>query len=361
MTKAKILMIFFVIVSSLIIFPNKTNAVTVTSEKVVTSTNGSVDYIIKGLELEEQASYQWAIEKTQDAQITNWYDVTAPDYTTGTIKISISISNENQLAILKTTDTAYVTVRKVGETINLLENYKVDLSLPILKTFGTGKSDVYRGIYEIVTIYGMKASNVSFKFEKITDVNIINNYIDNNHDLSGLDLKGIENFPSLSDTTWKSVHQKYSYNVESEKGQIIDTEVPAENGLYYLWLLGNEDGIKTLYGQAIVEVGEVTKINTNTGNNDNSNSNNNNNNQNQQTSGITNSGTSNSGTKDNKTSNSGTTNNGIQNNSNQKDTTIATGTMPKAGITTGIILIEISVVGIVIFTYYRYNKLKDIK
>ena len=360
MTKAKMLIIMMLICAITIVFPNivkaETTTETITYEKIVTSTNGSVEFLIKGLKLEEGASYQWAIEKSKDAQITNWYDVLAPEYTTGNIKITLLVDNKNQLEILKSTDTAYITVRKVGETINLLENYNVDLSLPLLKDFSINKSSSYRSApdneaYNINTIYGINASNVSFKWEKITDADIVNNYIDNNHDLSGLNLKGKEGFPSLSDTSWKSVHQK-GFPYSEELGVIYNKEVPTEDGLYYLWLKGSSSDVKTLYGQAVLEVGEVTKINT-TPNNNNSNNSNNNNNQNQQTPGSSNN-------QNNNQNNQGQQAN--QNNNNQKqDNTTATGTLPKAGLTVGTTTTLIVVLGIAIFGFYKYNKLKDIK
>lgn len=264
--KKKILMILAIILiamSLLFINQKSVRAAEVTAEKVVTSTNGTVDYIIKGLELEQGASYQWAIEKSPTATITNWYDVSAPNYTTGEVRVSILSTNETQLEILKSTDTAYITIRKSNDTSNVLSSYKVDLTLPLLKSYVLEKSIWYdrktlgNPAYKVTGVYGIRG-NISFKWEKITDSNIVNNYIDNNHDLSGLKLKGRESFPSLSDTSWKSV-------VKSIAGeyQILNREIPEEDGLYYIWLQGSAEGTKTIYGQTVVEVGKVTKIEKN--------------------------------------------------------------------------------------------------
>ena len=350
MKKIKIIMVILVIISSILLIANYSNAATDTSEKTVTSeknvpsTNGSVDYIIKNLELEDGASYQWAIEKSKEAEIVNWYDVTAPEYSTGNIRITISSENSNQLAVLKSTDSAYITVRKVGEKTNILENYKVDLTLPLLKAFTVTKSVWYdyatsNPAYEITSAYNIKASNIVFKWEKITDADIVNNYIDNNHDLSGLKLKGKESFPSLSDTSWKSVHATKSQN----KGEILNNEKPAENGLYYLWLKGSADDTKTIYGYVILEIGEVNKIDKNLSDKDsqnNDNSNNSSKNDNQQKS------------DDNKNTNISATN---------KDTTTAPGILPNTGIGFGLIVAMISLVGAGLFTYLKYNDFKDIK
>lgn len=341
--KKKILMILAIIsIITVLLFANQNlvnGASTVTSEKIVTSTNGSVDYIIKGLKLEDGANYQWAIEKSKSATIANWYDVTAPEYSTGNIKITISVENENQLAILKSTDTAYVTVRKVGETANILEGYQIDLTLPLLKAFLVSKDTWYHNgpnnpSYDITTVYGIGASNVSFKWEKITDANIVNSYIDNNHDLSGLKLKGKESFPSLSDTSWKSAHSDALAGIT-----IKNNEEPTENGLYYLWLKGSSTDVKTIYGQAIIEVGEVTKIQSG-----NSNGN----------SGGTSNNTSN-GSSTEKTNKTGNSSSG-----NQKDATTATKILPNTG--KEIVIGSILILGIItIIVHMKCKKYKDIK
>ena len=263
-TKNFLLITFFILIAIFLFGPKEVlSAEGVTAEQIVTSIDGSIDYLFKGLTLESGASYEWAIEKSKDATIANWYSVNAPNYTAGEVRISILASNENQLAILKSTDTAYVSIRKVGENTNILDGYEVDLTLPLLKAFNMSKSQWYGGVptnpaYDLTTIYGIVATNVSYKWEKITDANIVNNYIDNNHDLSGLKLKGRESFPSLSDTSWKSVR-----NGASSSGIIYNKEMPSEDGLYYLWLQASDTDVKTIYGQAIVEVGTVEKITSN--------------------------------------------------------------------------------------------------
>lgn len=264
----RIVLSILLILLAIILLHNVAYAESITAEQIVTSTDGSIDYVLKGLNLEEGASYQWAIEKTQNATIENWYDVLNPDYASGTIRISILATNNNQLSVLKSTDTGYLTIRKVGETSNILSNYKIDLMLPLLKAYTIQKSSWYgsaptNGAYEVTTIYGINSNNVSFTWEKITDANVVNNYIDNNHDLSGLPLKGRESIPSLTDTTWKSMHSKFS-SIYQTLGEINNNELPTEDGLYYLWLQGSDTDVKTVYGQAIIEVGTVSKITSTT-------------------------------------------------------------------------------------------------
>lgn len=269
----RIVLMILLILLAIILLHNVAYAESVTAEQIVTSTDGSIDYVLKGLNLEEGASYQWAIEKTQNATIENWYDVLNPDYASGTIRISILATNNNQLSVLKSTDTGYLTIRKVGETSNILSNYKIDLTLPLLKSY-TIEKNVWYGTaltnpaYDVTAVYGINAKNISFTWEKITDANVVNNYIDNNHDLSGLPLKGKEDIPSLTDTSWKSIPNNDAFN--KSKGSMQYNQLPTEDGLYYLWLQGSDTDVKTVYGQAIIEVGTVTKI-TSTTNQENDN------------------------------------------------------------------------------------------
>lgn len=264
--KRIVLMILLILVA-IISLHNVAYAESVTAEQSVTSTDGSIDYALKGLNLEEGASYQWAIEKTQNATIENWYDVLNPDYASGTIRISILATNNNQLSVLKSTDTGYLTIKKVGETTNILSDYKLDLALPLLKAYTIEKNVWYGSAptnpaYDVTAVYGINAKNISFTWEKIIDANVVNNYIDNNHDLSGLPLKGKEDIPSLTDTSWKSIPNNDAFN--KSKGSMQYNQLPTEDGLYYLWLQGSDTDVKTVYGQAIVEVGTVTKITSTT-------------------------------------------------------------------------------------------------
>lgn len=261
--KKQRMIVSVIVFAFMLLIATISNATDIKVDKVVPSTDGAINFIFSGLVLENGANYQWAIEKSQNATIENWYDVLAPEYETGTVKVSVLSTNANHLEILKSTDTAYITIRKVGETSDILSNYKVDLTLPLLKIFTIEKNVWYGSAptnpaYDVTAIYGINAKNISYTWEKITDANVVNNYIDNNHDLSGLPLKGKESFPSLTDTSWKSIANNDTFN--KSKGSIPYNQVPTENGLYYLWIQASDTNVKTLYGQAIIEVGNVTKI-----------------------------------------------------------------------------------------------------
>lgn len=249
------------------IFVGSVNAAEeVTINKIVTSTNGTVEFEIKGLEIESGNDYQWGISKTKGSSIEKWNDVLAPDFSTKTIKITVDSSE--YLDILKSSDEAYVSVRKKDETTNLLNEEKVDLSLPLGKSYNIVKSKWYNNrtvldnpAFSITSVYGIEGKDIQYSWEKITDENIVNNYIDNNHDLSGLNLKGKEGIPNSSSTTWKSITEISSYS--GTRG-LKNNQLPVNDGLYYLWLKNTSSDIKTVYGQVVIEIGEVTKITNNT-------------------------------------------------------------------------------------------------
>lgn len=330
----KIVLMVLLILVAMISWHNVVCAESVTAEQIVTSTDGSIDYILKGLNLEEGASYQWAVEKSQSETIENWYEVLNPDYTSGTIRISILSTNANQLSVLKSTDIGYLTIKKVGETSNILSDYKLDLALPLLKAYTIEKSVWYgtaptNPAYDVTAVYGINAKNISFTWEKITDENVVNNYIDNNHDLSGLPLKEKKDIPSLTDTSWKSIPNNDTFN--KSKGSMQYNQSPTEDGLYYLWLQGSDTGVKTVYGQAIIEVGTVTKITSTTDQDD-----------------------------DNKNP-TPTQNNSGNPTTGKTDPTIASKILPNTGISIAIVgtILLVTVLGIgALAKYYTY---KDVK
>lgn len=240
------------------ILVNNVNAETIKITKSVTGTDGSVEFTITNLELDNTASYEWAIEKTKGATIQNWYSVLSPDYANGKINITVNSSDSKQLNVLKSTDNAYLTVRKVGESEKIIDEYMVDLSLPLSKAITVkgpvteyNSSGAVNGFNLNSIVYGIAKGSVQYLWEEITDSDIINNYIDHEHDISGLNLKGKDDFPSSSNTTWKNaVNSLYSPDIVS----------PSKNGLYYLWLRGSDPNVKTVYGMTVVEIGEVKKV-----------------------------------------------------------------------------------------------------
>lgn len=354
MLKSKRVLLTILAILLLILIPNMVKAAEdgITVNRITSSTDGSISFVIKGLELDNTSNYEWNIEKIITTEKENWYQVTAPDYENGEIRIDVNSSNKKQLEVLKSVDSAYISVRKVGETEEIVKDEKVNLVLPLLNTYAVTKSTWYgsaptNAAYEVRTVYGMNKNNVEYCFDRITNADLINKYVDNNHNLQGLNLATISEMPKADDTRWKSVKKMESTFDHSE---IWNNGLPTENGLYYLWLKGNdsERGVKTIYGYAIIEIGEVKKIDKtepditrpDTTKPDDSTE-------------TTNKVDNNKTDKTNKDDTTKTTD-------TKKDTTVAPGSMPYTGGTFALVVGTIAVVGIGIYAYKRNNDLKGI-
>lgn len=355
--KFKILLPLFLIILLLFIYiPSISNA-TVSSEQILTETNGSIDYILSGLTLDSTKEYEWAVEQTQNATISNWYSVTNPDYTAGKIRISINaLGIGHQVDVLKATDTAYVTLREKNATSYLLTDFQVDLTLPLMKAYTVKKSIFYGGTvsstpaFEISAPYGLYSNHVQFLWEKIEDSNIINGYIDNNRDLSTLNLKGRDDFPSSTNTNWK-------HGVTIKMGDLPETD-----GLYYLWLQGSMTGVKTVLGQAVIEVGDVVRVNgsetkTDGGTSSNSNSGNGDTSSNSSSTAGTNNGETSSSTTTKETTPA--TSNG-NSTTGKTDPTVATSILPNTGLGITLLIVTLLVLSGGIYAYTKIKKLKDV-
>lgn len=223
-------------------------------------TDGSIDLIFKDVEIDSTHTYKWAIEKLESTTPSTYFDVLSPDYENKTLKISLLSSEDAHLAVLKSVDTAYITIKDDADNV-ILKSHKVDLTLDPFAGFTVEKSSWYGGAptnpaYEIWGCYGIVSKNIQFMFEKIEDAEIINNYVDNNKDLSKLNLKSISEKPSVTDTRWATVYNESYY----DEGRVNNQDMPTESGLYYLWLKGSGSDIKTVYGYNVIEVGTVEKV-----------------------------------------------------------------------------------------------------
>lgn len=419
MTKAKSLVMILTISVIMIVLPNICQATDdITVERNIYSNNGSMKFTFSGLALDTTHEYEFGLASSSNVEAEKWHTIT--DYTEKTAVVDIMTTTTDLRSVINIVDTGYVTIKDKTTNTVVLKPYSVDLKIPFLRVTNydvipNGK-DLDSNEIE-VAIRNAGNSESYYQYEKITDDNIITKY--NEIKSRNGDFKELESLLKTTppDSNWRQWKYWNGYmGNENGHGYTQRNVAVPDTGLYYMWVYFSGNNIKNVYGYILVDNlepdislekislpstekvelgktltltpifspqnatnkivtwsssdesvatidngGKITpkKIGStiitvtsqdgskkatctvtvveSTGNNQNS--------------GITNNGTS----------NSGTTNNGVQNNSDQKDTTIATGTIPKAGITTGMILMAISVIGVIIFTYYRYNKLKDIK
>lgn len=322
-------------------------------EQLVPGTDGSIKFVISGLQIQDGQIYEYGLEKGPDTEPTTWKQVVTTNSQKGEIQVDLLASNEDDLNLLKTTDTAYITIRTQDTQEVILQAEKLDLTLPLLKAFNVAQTDDYdeyyggnrssvhldNVFYNINTVYGINTENIKYLVEKVTDIDTINNYV-NGEDLSTLNLPTLEDMPSLNDSRWKNVTRLWSFENLGILGQDLKD---LDDGLYYLWMTTSDEGIKTINGLTLIEIGNVTTVGPgDDGNQDNNNNNNSNNNNN----------------------NDGNSNNNINNNTptnNNKNNTSTITRLPNAGknvaIFGGILLVTI----LAIASYARYRYLKGIK
>lgn len=404
----------------LFLLPNISHAaVDVTKE--VYANNGSARFDFTGLTLDKTHEYEFGFTATAATAVKNWHLITV--YTESTASIDITAGTVEFTNVIVATDTGYITIKdKTTDTI-VLQPYAVDLSIPYLNitnytVINNGK-DLTNSNNIQINFWNANNSSAYYQYEKITDENVINKYKEikskngNYNDLQSL-LK--TKAPSSNWNNW-SYWNGYGSSTTSGFGYTQRSINMSDSGLYYMWIYLAGNNVRNLYGYILVDnlqpeitldsislsktkklelgktltltptfnpvtttnkivtwsssdesvavvdnAGKVTpkKIgstiitvtsqdgskkatctltvvaasSSNTGTNNDEN-------------------TSNSDSSNNGTSNSNVTN-GI------KDDTVAPGKLPKAGLSTSLILIIVSLICGSLFVYVKYRKLRGI-
>lgn len=232
----------------LLLISNISNAAAgtdVVATKIIENTDGSVDFKLTNINVTEEHQYTWGASKTTEAKdITNWYTLSTYNTSKKTAVVNFNVGESSIKKLLKTTDTAWIFI-KDNEDNYIVEGLKVDLKLPVLKAFYLTEdktttsfrsfSILPREIYNIRSYY--------YKFEKITNENIISAYQD--AIAKNLDLSTIPSLATLSDapeTGWKAIEGNYGTS-----GQYINPK-PTEQGLYYIWLKAVDSDSKVVIG-----------------------------------------------------------------------------------------------------------------
>lgn len=204
--------------------------------------------------------YKWGVTTKKSGKPTNYYNIENIDYENDSFDIILSTENAEILNLLKSTDTAFITIVNDTGTTDVVigENFEIDLRIPLLNAFTVDKNIWYGSAptnpaYDVSYPYTKEEIPTYVMFEKITDAKVINGYLDNS-DLNKLPLKGFEQLPSSNDSRWtKTVDQNKNYSV------VNNNFLPEENGLYYMWLKTGSTTYKTIYGYKIIEIGTVQK------------------------------------------------------------------------------------------------------
>ncbi len=352
MTKSKKMMILGIVFTFMLLFTSKVNAAEtfstndgIVASKIVEGTNGNIEFSFSNIPLKAQSTYEWGIGKTNSKEeVTKWNGLNDFSETNKTAKLNLLTSEKEVLSVLRTTDEAYLYIKDSKDGTFIVDALKVDLTLPPYHACdlyewlgdyyfigGTRNSNTLQWSWAVYNI-----SNVAYKFEKVTDKNIIQKYnqaIENKTSIEEVFSINTNNIATL--TGWENcVGDGYIGHTKIPKERL-----PKDDGLYILYMKAKDSDSKTVYGYRTWPSG-LKKVPEGGNNNNTTGS------QNNESTGGTQGG---QGTT---TTNKGNT--GITKNT---DTTTAKQILPNTGVTKIIILV-VAVLGIAgIVGYIKYKNI----
>lgn len=342
------LIIFIFIILMTTTISNATDTFTtddgIVATKKVDGYNGNIEIDFSNISLNSEGNYVWAINETSSKDdISKWYALGDFSVSNKTAKINLVVTEEEILSILRKTNIAYLYIKDTKTENYIVNMLQIDLTLPPYHAF-----DLFQWLDNYYIIggslsYGVadqwngatyNIRNAYYKFVKVTDEKLINKYNEAVQNKSSIE----EIFSITADdieniTDWENCTRDYKYpytKIDKEK-------LPADDGLYILYMKAKDADSKMIYGYRIWPLDAKT-IPISGKNNENSTSN----------------------TIDNK--NGIVNKNYIENTQTGKtDTTIASKILPNTGINITIIGIIILVIGVGIGTFAKYHTYKNIK
>ena len=257
MKKIKIITLLLTLLVLILVIPNVSNATDeITVSREVYSMDGSMKFTFSGLELDSSHEYEFGITKTSAATVENWYLITELTETTATVDVTVGTKEIKE--VVNSVDTAYITIKdKTSDTI-IIEPYSVDLKMPYLSITNY---QVLNNGYDLdknninVPLRNASNSEAYYKYEKITDENLINKYKEikeNNGDYSTLESLIKKEAPISGYSTWEYWNGHDSSGLNGYGRTTKNVSAPDE-GLYYLWVYFSGKDIKNLYGCILVD------------------------------------------------------------------------------------------------------------
>ena len=144
-----ILILVAVVVSLLFVIPTTVKAYEdtftttdgiVVSKKIAGYTKGDIHFDISNIELDSEKSYNWAIIKSSDSKnIENWEGLNDFTASKKVATIDLLTAKSKHLALLKSTDEAYLYIKCTDDDKMIVNALKLDLSLPISYAFKLSK------------------------------------------------------------------------------------------------------------------------------------------------------------------------------------------------------------------------------
>lgn len=263
MKKQKILisLIIFAFILMIATIVNAADTFTTTDgivvTKVVEGYKGDIDLKISNIELSSEGNYVWGISDTSvDTDVKRWFPLGNYNIRNNTATINLVTSENEILAILRKTNTAYIFIKNTKDESYIINNLEVDLTLPLYHS-----CDLYEWLKSYYIIGGNLTSveqwkgvtynikNAYYKFKKITDSNLINKY--NNAIENGIPLEEVFQITESDiedvEADWQNCTRDYNYpytKIDKEK-------LPTDDGLYILYIKAKDTDSKMLYGYKI--------------------------------------------------------------------------------------------------------------
>lgn len=250
----KIAIVFLMIAIILSLMPIIVNAESVTVTREIVSAVG-MRFTFKGLTLDETKEYEFGLKSTKAASIEKWHKIT--DYTTNSAVLNVNYTTSDLKKVIDVTDNGYITIRECDSEKTIIENYEVDLKMPLLRV--SDHSSIKNGqelsTSNTIQVFIREASNSNayYQYEKITDQDLINKYKKikkENGDFTTLE-NSIASKPKTSN--WKEFHYWNGHIGTTGYGYPESPISAPDSGLYYMWLYFSGNNIKDVYGCIFVD------------------------------------------------------------------------------------------------------------
>ena len=399
MKKIKCITLLFVMLVIMLIIPNISHATEISVTRNIYSNNGSMKFDFKGLTLDTTHEYEYGLTTTTAAEVGTWHSIT--EYTESTAVVDVMTTTKDLRTVINAVDTGYITIKDKTSNTVILQPYSVNLKTPFLNVTNytvipNGKDLDSANIQ--IALRCASNSKAYYQYEKITDPNIINKYKEikaQNREVMELESTLKTTAPSSNWTAWGYWNgHDYSAGMNGFGYTQKNVSVP-DNGLYYMWVYFSGDNLKNIYGYILVDnleadialegislpstktvkLGETLTLTPTFNPNNTTNKIVTWSSSDESVATIDNGGkitpkkigstiitaTSQEGNKKAtctvtvvKTSNNNSGTNG------KKDETMASGKLPQTGVGVSLIFIIVLLIGGSIWTYIKYNKLRDI-
>ena len=271
----KILIVLAIIIAAIILLQGKVNAenvfttddgIVVTKKSNSNFSGGNVELAITNIPIKEEMGYEWNVSRTTTiADDANWYLLADTNTTAKTANLILTTENGNILAMLRTTNTLYISVRDSEKNI-IIDKLKIDVTLEPFSAFDLyyrfGNTYILGGTGCSVEQWNPSTYNISsamYKFEKIEDEELINGYRTALKDKTNLgDVTEITVDKIKKIDGWISCTKDHSY----PKNRIEEEKIPTDAGVYYLWIKAQDVDSKVVYGVKVINIdAEAPKVN----------------------------------------------------------------------------------------------------